>query len=165
VLGIGNSGCDVTFSVRFTLTVDFYLCDLQADDASSSVGDSGCPAADSTFLGRQSQEVTEKVTKHFSNWFVVTTLDKAVIEGLWDSIKSDFEHCSLTSLSGLGDCVQAGAWGLPVGKVVDAYKLVMALNDALKAGVGISDAWNALKLSKLLDPATLVTCRTWSTPS
>ncbi|MFF4157442.1 polymorphic toxin-type HINT domain-containing protein [Streptomyces sp. NPDC001678] len=140
VLGMGNSGCDVKFRLRFKLTVDFYLCNDA--NASENVTAATCPAASILWLGRDTSERTTYVTKHFSNWDVTKIVDKAFLIGLWDGLTHDFVECSRGSVSG---CAWAASWFVPPAKIVEAVDLFRALDASLRTGVGVGDAYKALK--------------------
>jgi hypothetical protein len=140
VLGLGSTGCDVTFTLNFTLTVDFYLCDDTA--APADVTAAGCPADSTTFLDSQSQPGSQKVTHHFSTWDITKAIDEGVIQSLWDGITADFVNCAHGNIS---SCAWAATWFVPQSKILDAVKLVGKLNDALRAGIGIEDALQAVE--------------------
>ncbi|WP_280715326.1 hypothetical protein [Kitasatospora sp. MAP5-34] len=143
VLGLGNSGCDVTFTLRFSLTVDFYLCDDQT--APADVTAATCPAADIIWLGSQTTpEQTAKVTHHFSNWDIVSTVDKALLKSLWAGIAKDFVDCSKGSVSG---CAWAATWFVPTSKILEASKLLLAVEEAIRTGVGLDKAVDALNVT------------------
>ncbi|MEU6220060.1 ricin-type beta-trefoil lectin domain protein [Streptomyces sp. NPDC047022] len=145
-LGLGNSGCDVTFLLTFDVTINFYMCDDAA--APADVDAAGCPDSDTVFLGSETHKgVTQEQKHHFSNWDIVSTVDSAVLKSLWDGLKGDFVNCSHGSVSG---CAWAASWFVPDAWVADAVKAIKALNLALHTGVGVADAWkivDGLKLS------------------
>ncbi|WP_280687130.1 MULTISPECIES: ricin-type beta-trefoil lectin domain protein [unclassified Kitasatospora] len=143
VLGLGNTGCDVTFTQHFTVTIDFYLCDTVAP---GDVGPDGCPPYATTWLDTKTIDATRQVVHHFSNWDIVSSVDKAVLKGMWDSTVKDFTDCSHGSVTG---CVWAASWFIPPAKVADAAKAVGILQDAMRSGVGIADALKAVKASSL----------------
>jgi hypothetical protein len=140
VLGLGSTGCDVTFTLNFTLTIDFYLCDDTT--APADVTAAGCPPDSTTFLDSQSQPGSQKVTHHFSTWDITKAIDAGVIQGLWDSITSDFVNCAHGNIS---SCAWAATWFVPQSKIIDAVSLIGKLNDALRAGIGIEDALKAVE--------------------
>ncbi|WP_169317191.1 ricin-type beta-trefoil lectin domain protein [Actinacidiphila oryziradicis] len=144
VLGLGNSGCDVKYLLTFTLTVDFYLCNDA--NAPANVTAAGCPAADTVFLGSQSQQASQEVTHHFSNWDITKIIDGAILQGLWDGLTADFVNCSHGSVSG---CLWAATWFVPQTKIANAIKAIGALDDAMHTGVGIADAWKVVQDSGL----------------
>ncbi|GAA0387524.1 RICIN domain-containing protein [Streptomyces luteireticuli] len=139
VLGMGNSGCDVTFTLRFDAVVSFYLCsnpDVPATEA-------GCPKSDTVFLGTQTQKgLTKQITKHFSNWDIVKEVDKAFLKGIWTALTQDFVDCWHGSASG---CAWAAVAFVPGEKIAAAVKAIARLDEALRTGIGIADAWKAAK--------------------
>ncbi|MBP0458421.1 Hint domain-containing protein [Streptomyces montanisoli] len=139
VLGMGNSGCDVTFRLNFTLTVDFYLC---TSATGSTVTGASCPAKAVEYLGSQTSDQHADVTKHFSNWDISMIVDKAFLKGLWDGLTEDFVKCSKGSIS---NCAWAASWFIPDTTIAKAADLIRALDAALRTGVGITDAYKALK--------------------
>ncbi|WP_052432960.1 polymorphic toxin-type HINT domain-containing protein [Streptacidiphilus carbonis] len=140
VLGLGSTGCDVTFTLNFTLTIDFYLCD--ADVAPTDLTAAGCPADNTTFLDSQSQPASQKVTHHFSTWDITKAIDEGVLKGLWDSVTADFVNCAHGNIT---SCAWAATWFVPQSKILDAIKLVGKLNDAIRTGLGIDDALKAVE--------------------
>ncbi|MGQ4513755.1 polymorphic toxin-type HINT domain-containing protein [Streptomyces sp. DW26H14] len=139
VLGMGNSGCDVTFRLNFTLTVDFYLC--RAPYGEATMTEATCPPHLIVWLGSQSSPETTDVTKHFSNWDITMIVDKTFLKGLWDGLTEDFVKCSKGSVS---NCAWAATWFIPGTTIAKAADLFRALDAALRTGVGISDAYKAL---------------------
>ncbi|WP_053161231.1 ricin-type beta-trefoil lectin domain protein [Streptomyces caatingaensis] len=143
VLGMGNSGCDVTYTLRFDAVISFYLCinpDVPATEA-------GCPKSDTVFLGTQTQRgLTKKMTKHFSNWDIVKEVDKAFLKGIWGALTQDFVDCWHGSASG---CAWAAVAFVPGEKIAAAVKALIKLDEALKTGVGVAGAWKAAKAAGL----------------
>ncbi|MBD0744859.1 hypothetical protein BG418_24745 [Streptomyces sp. CBMA152] len=141
VLGMGNSGCDVKFRMHFKLTIDFYLCN--APDAGADVSAATCPADAIVWLGRNTTERTAEVTKHFSNWDITKIVDKAVLAALWEGLTHDFVECAKGSISG---CAWSASWFVPPAKIAEAVDLFRALDASLHTGLGIGDAYKALKV-------------------
>ncbi|MGW2187869.1 ricin-type beta-trefoil lectin domain protein [Streptomyces sp. NPDC001719] len=151
VLGMGNSGCDVTFTLHFDATVSFYLC-LNPDVPAS---EAGCPKSDTVFLDTQTYKgLTKKINKHFSNWDIVKEVDKAYLAGIWKALTQDFLDCyHQPTPGGDGGNVSGCAWAavafVPGEKVAAAVKAVIRLDVALRTGVGVTDAWKAAKAAGL----------------
>ncbi|PKV82807.1 polymorphic toxin-type HINT domain-containing protein [Streptomyces sp. TLI_146] len=140
VLGMGNSGCDVKFRLHFKLTLDFFLCtDPGAPD---DVDAATCPGDSIVWLGRDTKEHTAEVTKHFSNWDITKIFDKAILKALWDGLTQDFVDCAKGSIGG---CALAATWFIPPSKITQAVDLIRALDGALQTGIGVGDAYKALK--------------------
>ncbi|MEU4348642.1 polymorphic toxin-type HINT domain-containing protein [Streptomyces sp. NPDC023838] len=144
VLGMGNSGCDVKFRLRFKLTIDFYLCEDPAAD--ENVTAATCPSSAIIWLGKDSTERTAYVTKHFSNWDITKIVDKAFLKSLWEGLTQDFVDCAKGSVSG---CAWAASWFVPPAKIAEAAQLVQALDASLHTGIGVTDALHALQALKL----------------
>jgi hypothetical protein len=141
VLGLGNSGCDVTFQLTFTLTVDFYFCDNPA--APDDVTATGCPPDSSVYLGSQIEPgQTGQVTHHFSNWDFTRAIDEAVLKALWGGITQDFVDCWNGSAGG---CGMAATWLVPQNKILEAIRIANAVQDAIKASDGLDDALTAIR--------------------
>jgi hypothetical protein len=149
-LTLGSTGCNVTFTMHFNLTIDFYVC-LDASMATQVTADT-CPEYATTFVGSQTSERSAQFTQYISTWDITKALDSALLASLWDGFKADFVNCSKGSLSG---CAWAATWFVPPSKVVDALRLLAAFNDALRSGVGIADAVDAIRAAKTLDPQVL----------
>ena len=141
VLGLGNSGCDVTFQLTFTLTVDFYFCDNPA--APDDVTATGCPPDSSVYLGSQIEPgQTGQVTHHFSNWDFTRAIDEAVLKALWGGITQDFVDCWNGSAGG---CGMAATWLVPQNKILEAIRIANAVQGAIKASDGLDDALTAIR--------------------
>ncbi|WP_424712249.1 RICIN domain-containing protein [Kitasatospora acidiphila] len=127
VLGLGDSGCTVTFTVHYRLNVDYYLCNAQD---SSDITTTGCPTDQTVWLGPNSTVLTHQFTHHFSNWDIVSMADKAVLTGLveaakkdltgvLDKEKQDFTDCSNGNV---GSCWRAANWAAAQDFVVSGVK-------------------------------------------
>ncbi|MFE5792418.1 polymorphic toxin-type HINT domain-containing protein [Streptomyces sp. NPDC056503] len=150
VLGIGFDGCTVKFKLTFNVTVDFYLC------VDPAVGDNPtaatCPTAATTWMGSQRfDNQVAYVDHYFKRWEIVLELDKAFLKTVWHVLTDDFVQCSKGSVSG---CLWAASNFIPGKKIADAVDAVRALDAALKTGVGIADAYRALK-NLDIDPQVL----------
>lgn len=138
VLGMGNSGCDVTFTLHFDATVSFYLC-LNPNVPAT---ESGCRASDALFLDTQSYKgLTKKISKHFSNLDIVKEVDKAFLAGIWKALTQDFVDCYHQITPGndggsLSGCAWAAVAFVPGEKVLQAVKYAVKAEDAIKTGVG-----------------------------
>lgn len=140
VLGLGNSGCDVKFMVTFNLALDFYFCD--SDTVGSDVTLTTCPSEAVTYLGSDTSVKSMYITKHYSNWDIVKGVDEAILKGVWDSLTGDFEDCANGSVTG---CLLSAAWFAPPQKLLAAVDLLRAFDASLRTGIGIDDAFNALR--------------------
>ncbi|MEU6059882.1 LamG-like jellyroll fold domain-containing protein [Streptomyces sp. NPDC047097] len=150
VLDIGFEGCTVKYKLRFNVTVDFYLC--ADEDAGADVTAATCPADSIVWLGSEKHEnQTAYVDKYFSRLEITMIFDKMVLQTLWHMLVDDFVECSKGSVSG---CLWAASNFVPGKKIADAVDAVRALDAAMKTGVGVGDAYRALK-NLDLDPAVL----------
>ncbi len=146
VIEVGFEGCTVTFTVTFDVTVDFYLCTNPDVPATAS----GCPSRDTVFLRAEPfKGLTKEVTEYFSKLDLIQqTLTYKILKAV---LVQDFVDCWHGSASG---CAWAASNFIPskaFSRVADAIR---ALDAALHTGVGVRDAFNALKVLNL-DPATL----------
>ncbi|MFF3841185.1 polymorphic toxin-type HINT domain-containing protein [Streptomyces sp. NPDC001930] len=140
-LGIGFDGCTVKFKLTFNVIVDFYLC--QDPDAGENPTAANCPTEATTWLG--SQRFDNQVTyidRYFTRWEIVIELDKAFLKTVWFVLTDDFVQCSKGSVSG---CLWAASNFIPGKKIADAVDLIRALDAAMNTGVGVADAYRALK--------------------
>ena len=144
-------GCTVEFEFHFDAIVSFYYCanpDVPATE-------SGCPKADTFFLGSQPQKgLSKKITYHFSFWEVekagLQSLGLFVANLAYGILVEDFVQCyhqftpSDDGGSGSG-CAWAAATFIPVGKVAEALKAAKLVEDAIKTGRGAEKLLGDLK--------------------
>jgi hypothetical protein len=162
-------GCTVEFEFHFDAIVSFYYCanpDVPATE-------SGCPKADTFFLGSQPQKgLSKKITYHFGFWEVekagLQSLGLFVANLAYGIIVEDFVQCyhQFTPSDDGGSssgCAWAAAAIVPVGKVAEALKAAKLVEDAIKTGRGAEKLLGDLKklfgekpsATDLADPATL----------
>ncbi|MGW7463154.1 ricin-type beta-trefoil lectin domain protein [Streptomyces xantholiticus] len=146
VIEVGFEGCTVTFDVTFSATVEFFLC----TDADVPATASGCPSEATLLLDTQrltglKKEVTRYFTKlELIQQTVVYQLLKAVLV-------QDFVDCWHGSAGG---CAWAASNFIPGKAFAKIAEGIRALDAAMKTGVGVADAFKALKALDV-DPATL----------
>jgi len=145
-----GAGCNVTFLLTFSVTVDFYLCNDQSAPADVNAG--GCPSGDSVLLDSETSQGTHEVTAFITAAQVIEGILKAVGQSLWDGLTGDITACAHGSLSG---CAWTAAWLVPTSKVLNVVKLLSTLTDALKTGDGLAAAWDALEAANLLPATTM----------
>ncbi|MET9382860.1 Tox-REase-5 domain-containing protein [Streptomyces sp. NPDC002928] len=146
--GFGTS-CTVTFTYTFNVTVDFYVC-LDPDVPAT---ESGCPASDTMFLDSEPfTGLTKDVTQTFTQWDILEGLLQTYLEVGKQILVQDFIDCRHGSVSGCAWAASNFIPGKAFAKVVDGIR---ALDAALQTGVGVRDAYNALKALDNVDPATL----------
>ena len=142
----GFEGCTVTFTVTFKATVDFYLCTNPDVPATAA----GCPSEDTVPLDRKTFTGLKKdVTRSFSKLEIIQ--QTVVYQILKAVLVQDFLDCWHGSASG---CAWAASNFIPGKAFEKAAELIRALDAAMNTGVGVRDAFNALKALDL-DPATL----------
>ncbi|MFE5902338.1 polymorphic toxin-type HINT domain-containing protein [Streptomyces sp. NPDC056488] len=150
MLGIGFDGCTVKFKLTFNVTVDFYLC--QGAGVGESPTAANCPTAATTWVGSQRfDNQIAYVDHYFTRWEIVMELDKAFLKTVWHVLTDDFVQCAKGSVSG---CLWAASNFIPGKKIADAVVAIRALDAALKTGVGVADAYRALKAINL-DPQVM----------
>ncbi|MFG2511491.1 ricin-type beta-trefoil lectin domain protein [Streptomyces sp. NPDC048584] len=146
VIEIGFEGCTVTFAVTFSVTVDYYLC-VNPDVPATS---SGCPSEDTLFLERKPFTGLKKdVTQHFSK---LDLIQQTVVYRILKAVLvQDFVDCWHGSVSG---CAWAASNFIPGKAFEKIAEGIRALDAAMKTGIGVADAFRALRTLDL-DPATL----------
>ncbi|WP_254711579.1 polymorphic toxin-type HINT domain-containing protein, partial [Streptomyces sp. TRM64462] len=147
VIEPGFTGCTVTFAVTFSATVDFFLCTNPDVPATSS----GCPPEDTLLLSTETfKGLTKEVTQYFSKLDLIK--QTVVYQVLKAVLVQDFVDCWHGSASGCAWAASNFIPGKAFGKVAEAIR---ALDAALHTGVGVADAFKALKALDGIDPATL----------
>lgn len=146
VIEIGFEGCTVTFTVTFSAVVDFYLC--TSPDVPASAG--GCPAQDTLLIeSKRIPGLKKEITDHFTKWELIEqTLTYKIIRAV---LVQDFVDCWHGSAGGCAWALSNFIPGKAFGKVFEGIR---ALDAAMKTGVGVRDAFKALKALDL-DPGTL----------
>ncbi|OEJ95647.1 polymorphic toxin-type HINT domain-containing protein [Streptomyces thermolilacinus] len=135
-------------SERFFAKVDFFLCANPDVPASAS----GCPSEDTVPLGTETfKGLTKDVTQYFSKLDLIK--QTVVYQILKAVLVQDFVDCWRGSASG---CAWAASNFIPGKAFAKVAEAIRALDAAMHTGVGIRDAFNALKALDL-DPATLAT--------
>lgn len=145
--GFGTS-CTVTFTFKFNVTVDFYAC-LNPDVPAT---ESGCPASDTVFLDSQTfKDKTKKVTRTFTQADILKGLIDTYLKIGKALLVQDFVDCWHGSAGG---CAWAASNFIPGKALGKALEGIRALDAAMRTGIGVSDAFKALKTLDL-DAATL----------
>ncbi|MFJ8104203.1 ricin-type beta-trefoil lectin domain protein [Streptomyces sp. NPDC096132] len=146
-------GCTVTYELHLDITVSYYFCTNPDVPATES----GCPAEDTVFLK------TEVIRNQKQEWTHHFTAGEITRLG-WQALFGDTLGAVLYEVV-LGDAVRcyhgdkAGcAWfasNFIPGKVfTKAAEAIRALDAAMKTGIGVADAFKALKALDV-DPQTL----------
>ncbi|MGI5426130.1 ricin-type beta-trefoil lectin domain protein [Streptomyces sp. CA-179760] len=146
VIEVGFEGCTVTFLVTFNATVDFFLCTNPDVPATAS----GCPASDTVLLETKPfKGLKKEVTQSFSKLDLIQqTIVYKVLKAV---LVQDFVDCWHGSVSGCAWAASNFIPGKAFGTVAEAIR---ALDAAMHTGVGVRDAFKALKALDL-DPASL----------
>nr|WP_238442248.1 RICIN domain-containing protein [Streptomyces pratensis] len=143
---IGFEGCEVTFTVHFDATLDFYVC----TDPSVPATRSGCPQEETVFLETKTfPNQTKEVTSYFSKLDIIQ--QTIVYQVLKEILIGDFVDCWHGSVSGCAWAASNFVPGKAIEKVVEGIR---ALDAAMQTGIGVADAFRALKTLDI-DPATL----------
>jgi hypothetical protein len=146
--GFGTS-CTVTFTYTFDVTVDFYLCTNPDVPATES----GCPASDTLFLSSEPLKGLKKdITRTFTQLDIIEGLLKTYFEIGKQILVQDFIDCRHGSVSG---CAWAASNFIPGKALEKVVEGIRALDAAMQTGVGVRDAFTALKGLDNIDPATL----------
>ncbi|MFG2778412.1 polymorphic toxin type 27 domain-containing protein [Streptomyces prunicolor] len=144
IIHIGD--CKITADVTYKSHVELYMC-----LAESFTGT--CPAADTLYLG---PEVTEAETKSLSYTLTMTEFNSGIDPV--DIVLGDFIGCAKLLTPGLsggswGDCAWAASWFVAGVIFRTAKAAVMAMDAAIKTGVGFIDAFHALRTVGLSEAA------------
>ncbi|MFE5944193.1 ricin-type beta-trefoil lectin domain protein [Streptomyces sp. NPDC056480] len=147
VLEPGWTGCTVTFDVTFDVEVDFFLC----TNPEVLATETGCPPEDTLLLDRQPfKGLKKEVTRYFSKWDLIEeTLAYKILKAV---LLQDFIDCWKGSAGG---CAWAASNFIPGKAFTKIGEAITALHAAMKTGIGVGDAYRALKAIEGLDPATL----------
>ncbi len=142
---VGFEGCTVTFTVTFSAMVDFFLCNNPEIPEGAS-----CPPGDSLLIeSKRIPGLKKDVTQYFSKLELIQqTLTYKIIKA---ALVQDFVDCWHGSASG---CAWALSNFIPGKAFTKVFEGIRALDAAMKTGVGVADAFKALKALDL-DPATL----------
>ncbi|MDN0193765.1 ricin-type beta-trefoil lectin domain protein [Streptomyces sp. S.PNR 29] len=142
----GFEGCTVTFAVTFDATVDFFLCTNPDVPATAS----GCPADDTLLIKTERLKGLKKdVTQYFSK---LDLIQQTVVYRILKAVLvQDFLDCWHGSVNG---CAWAASNFVPGKVFVKVADALNALDAALKTGIGVADAYKALK-NLDIDPSTL----------
>ncbi|MFE3034483.1 ricin-type beta-trefoil lectin domain protein [Streptomyces canus] len=137
--------CTVTATITYKVEIDVYLCtalDLPATQA-------GCPDWETLFLGRQPVDPqTERVTKTISMTEFNSGIDPVdILVGHWiDCAEKVAPGGASGSLSGCGWAGFDIATFIFGGKITQAVvQGIRALDASLRTGVGVADAFRALR--------------------
>ncbi|MFE7778998.1 ricin-type beta-trefoil lectin domain protein [Streptomyces sp. NPDC057445] len=145
VIKPGFEGCEVTFTVTFSAVVDFFLC--TNPDIPEGIA---CPSEDTLLVeSKRIPGLKKDVTRYFSKLELIKeTVTYKLIKAV---LVQDFVDCWHGSVSG---CAWAASNFIPGKAFSKVFEGIRALDAAMKTGVGVADAFKALKALDLA-PATL----------
>ncbi|MGW5002430.1 polymorphic toxin type 27 domain-containing protein [Streptomyces hydrogenans] len=142
--------CRITADVTYKSHVDVFMCMVSWDQYTDT---GSCPEAETFYLGR---EVTEPETKTLTVTLTMVEFNSGIDP--IDVLLGDFIGCAKKITPGLsggswGDCAWAAAWF--VGGVLfrSGKAAVMAMDAAIKTGIGFMDAFLALRTIGLTEAA------------
>ncbi|WP_229864661.1 ricin-type beta-trefoil lectin domain protein [Streptomyces djakartensis] len=146
-------GCTVTYELHLDITVSYYFCANPEVPATET----GCPQADTVFLKTETlRDQKQKWTHHFS-FGEITRMGWQNLFGdtvgavLYEIVLGDVARCYHGDKSSCAWFASNFIPGKVFTKIADGIR---ALDAALKTGVGVADAFKALKALDV-DPATL----------
>ncbi|MER7908770.1 Tox-REase-5 domain-containing protein [Streptomyces sp. NPDC096068] len=144
---VGFEGCTTTFTVTFSAVVDFFLC----LDPNAAAGAGGCSSEDTLLVKSERLSGLKKdVTEYFTKWQLIQmTLAYQLIKAV---LVQDFVDCWHGSAGGCAWAASNFIPGKAFGTVIEGIR---ALDAALKTGIGVREAFTALRTLDNLDPATL----------
>ncbi|MEV8529610.1 ricin-type beta-trefoil lectin domain protein [Streptomyces sp. NPDC052000] len=137
LITVGFEGCTTTFTVTFNATVDFFLCTNPNATASAS----GCPSQDTLLVeSKRFDDLKKDVTRYFSKLELIQqSLTYKIVKAV---LVQDFIDCYHGSI---GACAWALSNFIPGQAFEKVFKGIQALDAAMKTGVGVRDAFKALK--------------------
>ncbi|MFF9429953.1 polymorphic toxin type 27 domain-containing protein [Streptomyces sp. NPDC014746] len=146
IIHVGD--CRITATVTYKSHVDLFMCLAALDSYAGS-----CPRADTVYLGL---DVTDAKTERMSTTLTMAQFNSGIDPV--DILLGDFIGCAKLITPGVGggswgDCAWAASWFV-AGPLFRAGKAaVVALDAALKTGVGFMDAYRALRTVGLTEAA------------
>ncbi|WP_460624951.1 polymorphic toxin-type HINT domain-containing protein, partial [Kitasatospora kifunensis] len=147
--GAGDLVCTITVKMKITGTVDYVMRTCPEAGLSIDACKGKYTTWDTVVLSTQHLDgVPYQTTIDLTYQDYKTKYDPNVVAGkfMWDLLAGDFVKCF--NNPGLNaSCGWAAATLIPVGKLADAAKGVVALRFAMETGVGIEDAKLALQAS------------------
>ncbi|MFR9799199.1 ricin-type beta-trefoil lectin domain protein [Streptomyces sp. MS06] len=129
-------GCDISMTFHISGTVQYWLlsqCTVTSSDGDSCTGHY-------IYLDSKPFHVDYTKTVHING----LKLTESVVKGLLKGITQDFVDCSHGSVGG---CAWAASVLIPPDRILQASKLVAAVEEALRTGSGIDRAVDAIKSS------------------
>ncbi|MFI1711316.1 ricin-type beta-trefoil lectin domain protein [Streptomyces griseoruber] len=147
-------GCTVTYELHLDLTVSYYLCTNPDVPATES----GCPAEDTLFLKTVVLKNQKQEWTHHFTAGDITRLGWQALFGdtlgavLYEVVLGDAVRCYHGDAAGCAWFASNFIPGKAFTKVAEGLR---ALDAAMKTGIGVTDAFKALKALDNVDPETL----------
>nr|WP_319213461.1 RICIN domain-containing protein [Streptomyces sp. ME02-8801-2C] len=146
-------GCTVTYELHVDITVSFYLCTNPDVPATET----GCPKKDTEYLDTKTLKDQKREWTHYFSFGEITRIGWQNLFGdvagavLYEIVLGDVARCYHGDKSSCAWFASNFIPGKVFGKLGEA---LFALDAAMKTGIGVADAFKALR--KLdLDPAAL----------
>jgi hypothetical protein len=146
-------GCTVTYELHVNITVSYYFCvnpEVPATEA-------GCPKSDTVFLKTETLKNQKREWTHHFSFGDITRIGWQNLFGetvgavLYEVVLGDIARCYHGDKA---SCAWFASNFIP-GKVFEKVaEAIRTLDAAMKTGVGVADAFKALKALDV-DPATL----------
>ncbi|MFF4013853.1 ricin-type beta-trefoil lectin domain protein [Streptomyces sp. NPDC001843] len=145
--------CTTHFDLTFNATVSFYMCTNPDVPATES----GCPKADTVFLGTQTFKDLHKSIEYTFQEADYGDLIRIVGKAAYNVLVKDFVDCyhKLTPGNDGGTasgCAWAAAAFVPAGKIAEAIEAFRVFTKALRTGAGVEEAIDHLRVA---DRATM----------
>ncbi|MEU7024905.1 polymorphic toxin type 27 domain-containing protein [Streptomyces sp. NPDC046203] len=142
--------CKITADITYRSHVDVYMCMMPWE---SYIAAGICPAAETVFLG---PEVTDQQKKTITVTLTMTEFNSGIDP--IDVLLGDFIGCAKKLMPGLpggtwGDCAWAIGWFVGGLLFRTGKTAVMAMDAAVKTGIGFMDAFMALRTVGLTEAA------------
>ncbi|WP_435882827.1 ricin-type beta-trefoil lectin domain protein [Streptomyces xanthochromogenes] len=146
-IDIGFGGCSVTFLVTFNAKVDYFLC-LDPDVPATAAG---CPTDSTVLLSSQAfTGLKREVTRSFTKYDLIE--ESLTVKVLKAALLQDFIDCYHGSISGCAWALSNFIPGKVLEKLAEGFR---ALDAAMKTGIGVKDAFKALKALPDVDPTVI----------
>ncbi|MFJ1791724.1 Hint domain-containing protein [Kitasatospora griseola] len=140
-----DSGCDVTFTVKYNVRIDYYV----QMPTGEPVADIPGPAAyyNITWLGSETTVVEKKVTQHFSAISLILQVDRAVLVAVAKSIANDADECSRNH--GVSSACWTALNFLLGGKAAKGAELALEADKAITTGIDLEKVLAEVKIADI----------------
>ncbi|MEV6553196.1 RICIN domain-containing protein [Streptomyces sp. NPDC051597] len=147
---IHTGDCVITATITSTVSVELYLC------TNPNIPDAqyGCPTSDTLFLA--SLELKDPQTQDVTYTISQQEFNRAVAKGFIKALTEDFTGCWDKFTGGGGSWGNCGWAAFDITTLVFGNVAIKAIADGVKSldaafrtGIGITDAWRALRTAGL----------------